>query len=100
MQIDWTPTAIADLASIYNHIAADSPRYAIAVADRLTARTKQLSIFPLSGQMVPEYHRDDIREVIEFSYRILYQVGESSISILALIHGANPLPDTPPQMAE
>jgi hypothetical protein len=46
--------------------------------------------------MVPEYQREDIREVIEFSFRILYHVGPSVISIIALIHAAHLLPDTPP----
>ena len=100
MQIHWTQSAISDLASIYEHIETDSPRYALAVVDRLTKRTKQLSAFPMSGQMVPEYQRDDIREVIEYSYRILYHIGKSEISIIALIHGANPLPDSPRRIAE
>jgi hypothetical protein len=56
------------------------------------------SAFPLSGQMVPEYQREDVREIIEYSYRILYQVGDSTISILTLIHGAHLLPSTPPRM--
>ena len=100
MDIQWTHAAIADLALIYEHIVADSPRYALSVVDRLTNRTKQISSFPLSGQMVPEYQRDDIREVIEYSYRILYHLGDSKISIIALIHGAKPLPDTPPKNSE
>ncbi len=96
MRIEWTQNAISDLAAIYEYIACDSPRYAVSVVDRLTKRTTQLSDFPMSGQMVPEYQRDDIREVIEFSYRVLYHVGPSAISIIALIHGAHPLPDSPP----
>jgi toxin ParE1/3/4 len=96
MRIEWTQNAISDLAAIYEFIATDSPRYALSVVDRLTKRTAQLSNFPLSGQMVPEYQREDIREVIEFSYRVLYHVGPSAVSIIALIHGAHPLPDSPP----
>ena len=94
--VEWTQSAISDLAAIYEYIAVDSPRYALMVVDRLTKRTDQLAVFPTSGQMVAEYQREDIREVIEYSYRILYHVGESTISIIALIHGAHPLPDQPP----
>jgi hypothetical protein len=46
--------------------------------------------------MVPEYQREDIREVTEFFYRVLYHIGPSAVSIMALIHGAHPLPDSPP----
>ena len=96
MRVLWTQAAIADLAAIYEYIESDSPVYAIAVVDRLTRRTEQLASFPESGQMVPEYQREDIREVIETSYRILYHVGDSAVSVVSLIHGANPLPKSPP----
>lgn len=98
MIVEWTKNAISDLASIYETIEADSPRYATAVVDRITRRTKQISDFPMSGQMVPEYQNQEIREIIEYSYRILYAVEESAIYILVLIHGAKPLPDTPPEI--
>lgn len=97
MRVEWTQNAISDLTSIYERIESDSPQYAIAVVDRITRRTEQIASFPLSGQMVPEYQRDDIREIIEYSHRILYHVGDSAVSIITLIHGAHPLPDKPPQ---
>lgn len=96
MNVDWTLGAISDLTSIYRHIATDSPRYALAVVDRLTRRTRQLATFPLSGGMVPEYQREDIREVLEYSYRIIYRVEDSKISIITVIHGASTMPETPP----
>jgi len=92
MNVEWTLGAISDLTSIYQHIALDSARYATSVVDRMTRRTRQLSSFPLSGGMVPEYKREDVREIIEYSYRIIYHIGESQVSILAVIHGASLLP--------
>ena len=96
MRVEWTRNAISDLTSIYERIESDSPQYAVAVVDRITRRTEQIASFPLSGHMVPEYQREDIREIIEYSHRILYHVGDSAVSIITLIHGAHPLPDTPP----
>ena len=96
MNVEWTLAAIADLTAIYQHIATDSPRYAVTVIDRITRRTRQLAIFPLSGGRVPEYQREDVREILEYSYRILYQVEDSRISIIAVIHGASTVPETPP----
>ena len=75
MRVDWTRNAIPDLTSIYEQIESDSQNYAVAVVDRITRRTEQIALFPLSGQKVPEYQREDIREIIEYSYRILYHVG-------------------------
>ena len=100
MRVDWTRNAISDLTSIYERIESDSPQYAVVVVDRITRRTEQIASFPLSGQMVPEYQREDIREIIEYSYRILYHVGDSAVSIITLIHGAHPLPNTPPEHGE
>jgi hypothetical protein len=39
MNVEWTLGAISDLASIYQHIASDSARYAVSVVDRMTHRT-------------------------------------------------------------
>jgi toxin ParE1/3/4 len=62
----------------------------------LTNRTKQISAFPFSGEMVPEYNVEKIREAIEYSYRLIYLVENESIYVLAVIRGALPLPDSPP----
>lgn len=47
--------------------------------------------------MVPEYERDDIREVFHHPWRIIYLVKdhEKTIEILSVIHGARVLPDKP-----
>jgi plasmid stabilization system protein ParE len=96
MRVDWTRTALADLVSIHSFISTDSPHYATAVVDRLTARCTQIAVFPHAGEMVPEYQREDVREVIEYSYRIIYLVSDDVMWILTVTHGAKPLPDTPP----
>ena len=62
---------MADLVSIYEYIAKDSQRYALSVIDRLTKRTIQIGLFPFSGESVPEYRNQQIREVIEYSYRLI-----------------------------
>lgn len=95
MKVAWTQSAIAELTSIYEFISVDSPRYAIAVIDRLTDRTKQIAEFPLSGQAVPEYEREDI----EYSYRIIYLTQLDVVYILAVIHGARQLPSSPEELS-
>lgn len=98
MKVEWARGAIADLAGIYEHIAKDSPRYALTVVDRLTNRSKQIGAFPFSGHAVPEYKSENVREVIEYSYRLVYLVESESINILAIIHGAQLLPDDPTEL--
>ncbi len=38
--------------------------------DRLTKRSLQIAEFPYSGRMVPEYELNEIREVLEWPYRL------------------------------
>ena len=89
MRVEWTTNAIGDLTAIYEYIAKDSPRYAVATVDRLIGRTSQLCDHPLSGQQVPEYRRDDLRELIEGVYRLIYHVTDDRIEILTVVHGAS-----------
>jgi addiction module RelE/StbE family toxin len=96
MRVEWTRSAIADLAGIYEYIAKDSPRYALTVVDRLTKRTTQIGLFPYSGESVPEYSNPQIREVIEYSYRLIYLVDADVIFVLTVVHGARLLPDSQP----
>ena len=49
------------------------------MVDRLTRRSQQIADFPLSGRKVPEYEVDQIREVIEGSYRIIYYIKPDQI---------------------
>ena len=88
MNVHWTETAEGHLDAIHDYIAQDSPEYALRMVDRITQRTKQIAIFPLSGRTVPEYEIDQIREVIESPYRIIYYIYSEQIDILAVLHGA------------
>ena len=58
------------------------------MVDRLTRRSQQISGQPLSGRRVPEYDLDQIREVIEWPYRIIYHIKPDQIDVIAVLHGA------------
>ncbi len=88
MKVHWTDTAEGHLDAIYNYIALDSPEYAKRMVDRITRRSQQIADFPLSGRKVPEYKMDQIREIIEGPYRIIYHIKPDQIDVLAVIHGA------------
>jgi plasmid stabilization system protein ParE len=45
--------------------------------------------------MVPELQRDDIREVIEPPYRIMYRILADRIDVLTVFHGAQQPPFEP-----
>lgn len=88
MRVHWTTTAEAHLDAIYAYIAQDSETYALSTVDRITRRSQQIAEFPLSGRRVPEFERDQIREVFSGPYRIVYHIKSDQIDIIAVIHGA------------
>ena len=88
MRVHWTETAEDHLDAIYAYIAQNSEDYALDMVDRLTGRSQQIAEFPLSGRRVPEYSVDQVREVIEGPYRIIYHIAPDQIDVLAVIHGA------------
>ena len=92
MKVHWTDKAVEQLANIHEHIAKNSPKYALRVIDRLTRRSQQIGNFPFSGRKVSEFEHENIREVIEGPYRIIYYIGSDQIDILAVIHGAQQTP--------
>jgi len=94
VKVLWTEAALSQLEAIYDYIAHTSPDYAARMMDRLTRRSVQISSLPFSGRQVPEYQSNEIREVLEWPYRIIYliQLDQSRIEILAVVHGARSHP--------
>lgn len=90
----WTLRAIENLEAIRTYIARSSERYAALHVERLFEAADRLRHFPESGRIVPELQRQDIREVIVGSYRIVYLMGPDVVHIITVFHGARlfPLP--------
>ena len=79
--------ARTDLKQIYDYIAKDSKYYAQNVIQEIVAKTETLAEFPEIGRIVPEIGDQNIRELIVFSYRLIYEISVAGIEILAIIHG-------------
>jgi hypothetical protein len=90
--INWTLRAQAALDGIYEHIHQDAPFYAERFVQQVIDSVDRLEIFPLSGRCVPEAGRDDIREIIFQSYRVIYWfINDNRIDILSVLHGSRDL---------
>ena len=92
MKLRWTEKASTDVLGIYDYIAAQAPGYAEVVCDRIFSRPQQLIDHPHSGAIVPEYGREDIRELFVHSFRIIYRIVGSEARILTVVHGSRLLP--------
>jgi plasmid stabilization system protein ParE len=92
MKIVWSDIAEADLGDIYDYIARDVPYYAEQFTDRLIDAVGILAEQPRLGRRVPEAHeRDDVRELIFHSYRVIYLIKPDRIDIVSVIHGSRDL---------
>lgn len=89
--IIWTDFAIEDLRSIFDYISRDSKVYADKYVDKLISRVDQLETNPESGRVVPEINKEEIRELIEGSYRIVYKYVGETVTILRVHHSARQL---------
>jgi len=87
-RITWTDQALDDLDSICEFIARDAPRYSQVFAEKVFEVIERLEYFPLSGRMVPELKRDDVREIILGNYRIIYRMVDKEVEILTIYHSA------------
>ena len=87
-QINWTKLALNDVDQIYGYIAKDSPHYAQKTIEKFFERVLILQNFPRSGRIVPEFEIENLRELIEGNYRIVYRIKKNKIDILRVHHSA------------
>jgi plasmid stabilization system protein ParE len=83
--------ATRDMRDIEEFIARDSSLYAVAFVNRLVEVTRELAQFPRMGRVVPEFKREQLREVIYRTYRIVYVLTDEEVVILRVVHSARDL---------
>lgn len=83
----WSIPAKDDLKKIYDYIDRDSKFYATKVSQEFVEKSEGLGKFPKIGRIVPEIGNLNIRELIIYSYRLIYEISSDRIEILAIIHG-------------
>jgi toxin ParE1/3/4 len=93
MRLRWSEEARQDLDQIARYIARDNPRAARRWIDKLRARARFAATMPKAGRVVPEYGREEVREVSERSYRILYEITADAVVVLAVTEGHRLLRD-------
>jgi plasmid stabilization system protein ParE len=87
-EIIWSDLAKEHLREIDSYISKGSPFYSIIFIDKLIASVEKLKSFPRCGRVVPEFEREDLREIFFHKYRIVYCYEDDIVKILAIIHGA------------
>ena len=97
MKVYWTDKARTRLREIEQRIASESPLVASRVMQRILHRSRRIGELPHSGRRVPEFERDDIREILVRPYRIIYLLRVDGIDVLTVRHYRELLPEDPRQ---
>ena len=86
-RVTWSRRAVQDLEAIAEYIDTDSPVYARIVVKKIANQTQALAKFPKLGHKVPEFNDENVRELLAYSYRIIYHIQEEGVLVSAVIHG-------------
>ena len=90
-KVTWSYEATEDLDALAEYIARDSSFYAAAFTHEVLDVSRSLNEFSERGRIVPELGDPKIRELLIRDYRLIYSIEQSSVVILALVHGARDL---------
>ncbi|MDF2831812.1 MULTISPECIES: type II toxin-antitoxin system RelE/ParE family toxin [Chryseobacterium] len=89
VRIKWLRSAKIDLKEIYDFISLDSKRYARFQIEKIQNKTEILKTGMIIGKRVSEIDNDNVREIFEGNYRIIYRIiSKNEIHILLVHHGA------------
>jgi toxin ParE1/3/4 len=95
-KVMWTESAVCDLESVIEYIAADSPGDARKILKNLRDRATNLETMPMRGRVVPEMARLGLRawrELIVKPYRIVYRIDKDAVIVMALLDSRRDLED-------
>jgi toxin ParE1/3/4 len=95
MKVVWTARARTRLAEIHDYIAQDSKPRALAMVEQILDRAEVLMLAPRSGARLQAFVDDEVRELLERPYRIIYRVSANSVEILTVKHYRERLIDRP-----
>ena len=93
MKIFWSPLAVERLENIFEYISKDDSTAAYKMIDKIFKKVESLSKYPERGRKVPEANREEIREVFESEYRIIYRIEPKRIFVLSIRNFKQLLPD-------
>ena len=96
VRISWTLQSLDDIDNIAEFIAKDSVKYAKIQVNRFFDNVEILKKYPKYGRIVPEIGEEEIREIIQGNYRIIYRIiTEKQIDILTVHHSSRLLINNP-----
>jgi len=78
----WSALAVEQVRDIASYITLDKQSVALQWAEKIFNSVERLSEFPNSGRTAPEINRNEIREIVNGNFRVIYKVKEKEILVL------------------
>lgn len=93
MEIVWSPDAVADLAELREHIAADNPKASVRMVQRIIDVVETL--LPTQPAMGRPGRVAGTRELViaQTPYLVPYRIVGGRIEIIRVYHGARKWPE-------
>lgn len=88
MIVVLTAAAEADLDTIAEWIARESPERALSFIAELRQRCESLAQAPLAYSLAPRYEHAGIRRRVYRNCLIFYRITDETIEVLHVLHGA------------
>lgn len=92
MEVIFTDRFLSWLEKYTDYIALDDIPTALDWSNSIFDSCERLSEQPEIGRIVPEYNRDDIREIILGKYRLIYEYDSNRVVMLTIWHTSQILP--------
>ena len=89
-RVIWSEAALGDLREMVRYIARDNSAAAERMGRLILKKVEAVARFPRTGRMVPEYRRDDLREILVAPYRVVFQIDDANerLHVVRVRHGA------------
>jgi toxin ParE1/3/4 len=85
-RVVWSRGASLELDAAISYIAADAPKTATALLERILESAGSLSTLCDRGRVVPERGETSIRELLVDPFRLVYEIRLDEVVMLGLIH--------------
>lgn len=91
-QVTWATSASASLDEVVAYINKTSPQNARLVLSDTLAAAESLSHLAERGRLVPEQSHPPTRELFVRGFRLMYQLTETQVTIVAFVRGRRSFP--------
>jgi Plasmid stabilization system protein len=94
-RIEWSPTSRLDFRDLILFISEENFSVANHFRNKIINHVIQVAKYPKSGRVVPEFQDENIREIIQKPYRIVYRINKKKIlvEIVRIWHSARGIPE-------